>query len=424
MERLRNRSPTPGPASPIRPRSSRHTYTPRLSLERIGQPYVSSGGGASGTFVRGGGSLLFGDLLGERKVGAAVQIGNRLRDAAFEVRYLNQEHRWNWGAVAELEPSRRRYRRNESIEYDGQPALLKQADDLQRVQVAAAGVLAYPFNRGLRVEFTGGLRRASYHRELRSQVESAETGRVLEETNVTEPGGASTTVTEFGTALVGDTTAFGPTGPLVGSRYRFEVAPAFGQLSYLRVLADYRRYVMPIRPYSLAVRLLHSGRYGRDADDPRLLSTFIGSRYFIRGHGLDGQRCRPTPERACGEELLGNRLIVANLELRFPLWGAVSRQLEYGRIPADGFVFADGGLIWSRRADLQAAGAARSMISSIGAGVRVNAGGLAVRIRGRPRARRPGKGLDLRLRFPPRLLMAETAYCSAQRGVREGSGHS
>jgi hypothetical protein len=353
-----------------------HTYTPRLSLERIGQPYVSSGGGASGTFVRGGGSLLFGDLLGERKVGAAVQIGNRLRDAAFEVRYLNQEHRWNWGAVAELEPSRRRYRRNESIEYDGQPALLKQADDLQRVQVAAAGVLAYPFNRGLRVEFSGGLRRASYHRELRSQIESAETGRVLEEAAVTEPGGASTTVAEFGTALVGDTAAFGPTGPLVGSRYRFEVAPAFGQLSYLRVLADYRRYVMPIRPYSLAVRLLHSGRYGRDADDPRLLSTFIGSRYFIRGHGLDGQRCRPTAERACGEELLGNRLIVANLELRFPLWGAVSRQLEYGRIPADGFVFADGGLIWSRRADLRAVGAARSTISSIGAGVRVNAGGL------------------------------------------------
>ena len=351
-------------------------YTPRLSLERIGQPYVSSGGGAYGTFVRGGGSLLFGDVLGERKVGAAVQIGNRLRDAAFELRYLNQERRWNWGAVAELEPSRRRYRRNESIEFDGQPALLKQADDLQRVQVAAAGVVAYPFNRGLRVEFTGGLRHASYQRERRSQIASAETGRVLEEATVREPGGASTTVAEFATALVGDTTVFGPTGPLLGSRYRVEVAPAVGQLSYLRVLADYRRYVMPIQPYTLAVRLLHSGRFGADADDPRLHSTFVGSRYFIRGHGLDGQRCRPAPGFACGEELLGNRLIVANLELRFPLWGAVSRQLEYGRLPADGFVFADGGLVWSRRTGLPIPGAGRSMISSVGAGVRLNAGGL------------------------------------------------
>jgi hypothetical protein len=351
-------------------------YSPRLSLERIGQPYVSTGGGASGTFVRGGGSLLFGDLLGERRVGAAMQIGNRLRDAAFEGRFLNQEHRWNWGVVAELEPSRRRYRRNELVEYDGQPALIKQADDLQRVQVAAAGILAYPFSRGLRMELTGGLRHASYRREVRSQIAAAETGQVLEDVTVEVEGGASTTVAEFGTALVGDTTVFGPTGPIVGSRFRFEVAPAFGELSYLRVLADYRRYVLAVQPYSLAMRLLHAGRYGRNADDPRLHSTFIGSRYFVRGHGLDGQRCNPAPDRACGHELLGNRLLVANLELRFPLWGLWSRQLQYGPLPADGFVFADGGLVWSHPPDMLARARRRNMISSLGAGIRINAGGL------------------------------------------------
>ena len=353
-----------------------HDYAPRLALERIGQPYVSSGGGASGTFVRAGGSLLFGDLLGERRFGAVVQIGNRLQDAAFEVRFLNQERRWNWGAVAELEPSRRRYRRTASVEHDGQPGLLKEADDLQRVQVATAGILAYPFNRGLRVEFSAGLRHASYQREVRSQTTSPDTGRVLEDVTVPAEGGAPTTVAEFGTALVGDTAEFGPTGPLVGSRYRFEVAPAFGELSYLRVLADYRRYVMLVQPYSLAVRLLHSGRYGRSADDPRLHSTFIGSRYFVRGHGRDGPNCIPAPDGVCGDELLGNRLMVANLELRFPLWGAVARQLQYGPLPADGFVFADGGLVWSRHTSVISAGRRRSMISSIGAGVRVNAGGL------------------------------------------------
>jgi outer membrane protein assembly factor BamA len=305
-----------------------------------------------------------------------VEIGNRLRDAAFELRFLNQAHRWNWGFVAELEPSRRRYRRSESVQYDGQSALFKQADDLQRVQLAAAGVLAYPFNRGLRVELTAGVRQASYQRELRSQISSAETGRVLEEATVRTPGGAPTTMAEFGAALVGDTSVFGPTGPLLGSRYRFEVTPGVGELSYVRVLADYRRYVMPVRPYALAVRLLHAGRYGRDADDPRLLSTFIGSRYFVRGHGLDAQRCQPAPDRACGEELIGNRLAVANLELRFPLWGALSRQLEYGPVPADVFAFADGGLVWPSRAGLDAVSRRRSVISSVGAGVRVNAGGL------------------------------------------------
>jgi Tol biopolymer transport system component len=70
---------------------SNRAYLPRMSLEGIGQPYLSSGGGPFGTFVRGGGALLFGDMLGDRRIGAAVQIGNRMRDAAFTLRYLNQE---------------------------------------------------------------------------------------------------------------------------------------------------------------------------------------------------------------------------------------------------------------------------------------------------------------------------------------------
>ena len=131
-------------------------YTPRLSLEGMGQPYLSSGGGPFGTFVRGGGALFFGDMLGERRVGAAVQIGNRMRDAAFMLRYLNQERRWNWGALAELEPSVIRYRRSEAIEYEGQPALLQQADYLQRSAASSRG--------GRRLSVQQGLARGIHRR--------------------------------------------------------------------------------------------------------------------------------------------------------------------------------------------------------------------------------------------------------------------
>ncbi len=314
-------------------------------------------------------------MLGERRFGAAVQLGNHLRDAAFEAQYLNQERRWNWGAVAELEPALRRYRRSEQIEHNGESALFKQADYMQRVQLRVAGLVAYPFSRGLRIEFAGGVRHASYHREVRSQVSSLATGRVLQQEQAAAEGGLPTTVAEIGAALVGDTAVFGPTGALLGSRYRFEVAPATGDLTYTRVLADYRHYFMPVRPYSFAMRLLHSARYGPDGDDPRLLSSFIGSRYFVRGHGLDARRCQPDPNRACGDELLGNRLLVGNLELRFPLWGLLTRQLEYGPLPADGFLFADGGVVWSY-------GNRRNVVSSLGAGIRINAGGLPVEIAG------------------------------------------
>jgi len=142
---------------------------------------------------------------------------------------------------------------------------------------------------------------------------------------------------------------------------------------------SYRRYLMPVKPYSLAVRVLHSARYGPDGDDPRLMSSFLGSASFVRGHRLDLRYCPPDPTRVCGEELLGSRLLVTNVEVRFPLLGVFSRQLEYGWLPADGFVFADGGLVWSGAQPPDVGLAQRkgaTGISSIGAGIRMNAGGL------------------------------------------------
>jgi Tol biopolymer transport system component len=366
-------------------------YQPRLQLEGIGQPYLSSGGGPFGTFVRGGGALLFGDMLGERKLGAAVQIGNRLRDAAFEVRFLNQERRWTWGAVAELHPGVARFRSAEAIEHAGEPALRKQTEYFQRLQLRGAALAAYPFSRGLRLEMFAGVRHATYHRDQRLQISSVATGRVLESEQAQTRGGAPTTVAEVGAALVRDTTVFGPTGPLMGSRYRLEVAPAVGQLSYTSVIADVRRYVMPVRPFTLAMRLVHSARYGGDGSDPRLLPSYLGSSYFVRGHRQDLRYCRPDATRVCGDELLGNRMLVGNLEVRFPIWGLRSRQIEYGVIPIDAFVFADGGIISgsgigdqgsgsSAGSRLPAAGSRRTGISSIGFGIRVNAGGLPLEV--------------------------------------------
>ena len=354
-------------------------YQSDLSLEGVGQPYLSSGGGPFGTFVRGGGALLFGDMLGERRLGAAVQIGNRLRDAAFVFRFLNQERRWNWGALAELEPSVIRYRRSEAIEHDGQPSVLQQADYLQRGQLRAAAVVAYPFSKGLRIEFTAGVRHARYHRDLRTQIVSADTGKVVSTGRVESRGGSPTTVAEVGAALVHDTTVFGPTGPLLGSRYRFEIAPAAGQLSYTSVTADFRKYWMPVKPYSIALRLLHSGRYGADGRDPRLLSSFLGSSYFVRGHRQDLRYCRPDAARVCGDDLLGSRLLVGNIEVRVPLSGIRSRQIDYGMFPADAFMFVDAGRVWTG-AGSREPGTGSATISSFGGGVRVNAMGFPLEL--------------------------------------------
>jgi Tol biopolymer transport system component len=356
-------------------------YKPALTLDRVGQPYVSTGGGPLGSFLRAGGSLGFGDLLGERRLSTMVQVGSRARDLALGVYFLNRERRWNWGAVAELEPSLRRLPRRRITEVDGEPALAQETEYFQRIQLRVAGLLAYPLSHARRLEFTAGVRHAQFDREVRGRMLSLSTPRVLSESHVRwdEP---SATMGEVSAAFVGDTAVVGPTSPILGSRYRFEIAPTVGGLASTRVLLDYRRYLMPAKPLTLAARVVHLGQYGPDADDQRLAPTFLGSRYFVRGYSWSSIQCEWDAQGACAalEELLGSRLLVTNLELRVPLVGMFARDIRYGPLPAEGFLFADSGAVWSRVGAATLVRAERRTVSSAGAGVRVNALGIPIEV--------------------------------------------
>ena len=70
----------------------------------------------------------------------------------------------------------------------------------------------------------------------------------------------------------------------------------------------------------------------------------------MRGYGWGSLRCQ-VDESECGafEELLGSRLLVGNVEVRAPLLGIRSRELRYGPLPVEGFLFADSGLVWAVR---------------------------------------------------------------------------
>jgi outer membrane protein assembly factor BamA len=195
-------------------------------------------------------------------------------------------------------------------------------------------------------------------------------------------GGAPATVAEATAAYVRDTAVFGPTSPILGGRSRFEVTTTFGELSVTRLLLDHRRYLMPIKPYTIAARLVHLGQYGRDAADHRLLPTFLGSRNFLRGYGWSDIRCQPNTDGACGafEELLGSRLLVGNVEVRAPLMGLRARDLKYGPVPVEGFLFADSGFVWARSPAFTAVSPEQRLVSSFGMGVRVNAFGLPIEL--------------------------------------------
>jgi hypothetical protein len=88
-------------------------------------------------------------------------------------------------------------------------------------------------------------------------------------------------------AYVGDYSTFGFTSPIAGGRYRFEVSPVLGGLNFGALLADYRRYVF-VRLVTVAVRGLHYGRYGADAERRDWMqSAFIGYGSLVRGYSVE-----------------------------------------------------------------------------------------------------------------------------------------
>ena len=111
------------------------------------------------------------------------------------------------------------------------------------------------------------------------------------------------------------------------------------------------------------------------------MSSDLGSNSLVRGYRLDVRHRAPDLTCVGGDELLGSRVLVGNVELRFPMWRLWSRQSDYGRIPADVFLFADSGLEWSGPPPAGfAVGRHSNGIMSIGGGVRVNTGGLPFEI--------------------------------------------
>jgi outer membrane protein assembly factor BamA len=181
-----------------------------------------------------------------------------------------------------------------------------------------------------------------------------------------------------------DTSNFGATGPVTGSRYRLEVSPAFGSIDYTGVLADYRRYFMPVSFYTIAARALHYGRYGSGAEDPRMYPLYIGYPSLVRGYDVytfEPQECPPSPTNSCPafDNLFGSRVLVGNLEFRFPLlrpFGASQRM--YGPVPVEVALFTDAGVAWNRGETPAVFGGTRHGVVSSGVALRVNLLGFAV----------------------------------------------
>src|SRR6266581_4758005 len=187
-----------------------------------------------------------------------------------------------------------------------------------------------------------------------------------------------------GVALVHDNSFYGATSPILGDRWRIEADPTFGGLQLVTALVDYRKYIMPARPFTIAARVLHVGRYGRDAENARMYPLFIGYSSLVRGYDIGSfnvNECGNTGGSTCPvfDQLVGSKMLVGNIELRFPPFGLLHvGGGYYGALPVEAAIFYDAGVAWTDSAKAQIFGGTRKLVRSTGVSFRLNLLGYAI----------------------------------------------
>ncbi|HEX6902806.1 MAG TPA: BamA/TamA family outer membrane protein [Thermoanaerobaculia bacterium] len=379
------------PALPGETPAEVEEYRPRLALDFIG-PSVGVGFGTFGTSYAGDITAYFSDELGQREVGFSLigQTGE-IDELGGQVYYLNQSRRLQWGGALARVPYISGFTNvfNDVVEIDGELVAATVVEQVRETvtQNQALFISRYPLSATRRLEASAGVSHIGFDNELRTAVIIGNT--IVDESERSLPAAESLQLYSASLAFVGDNSYYGFTAPVRGRRYRLEVEPTFGDLQFQAVTADYRRYFF-MRPVTLAMRGLHFGRYGRDAESPRLSELYLGRPTLVRGYEFDDisfSECTPVPGdvNACPEfdRLVGSRLAVANLEVRFPLVGVEGYGIFHTRfLPVDLNVFVDAGAAWTEdtsvdwRFDRETTD--RVPVVSAGVSARVLLGGIAV----------------------------------------------
>ena len=333
-------------------------YSPRLSLEYISQPQVGVGYDSyynSGFGVAGGISFLFADQLSDNLVGVSVAANGSFKDIGGQALYLNRGSRLNYGAIVGQVPYLQVLFGRAPASAGGYGTRLYYRTYITQV----GGLTSYPLNQSQRLEANVGYRRYGFDLEYDSFQVGAngfgiyEGRRGFPEEELGEGVLDPLNLAEAGAAFVGDASFFGFVSPIRGYRYRFGVDGTVGSLDYATVTADARRYQMvrpgglPRRvPLTLAVRAVHFGRYGTDADNFRLNPLYLGYGQYVRGYSFNSF----DSAEAFGnfqDRLLGTKMAVASAEVRFPLFGVPQLGLiSFPYLPTEIALFADAGFVW------------------------------------------------------------------------------
>jgi hypothetical protein len=335
-------------------------YSPALHLAYVGPPTIGAGVSNYGVGLAGSISAYYSDVLGYNNVGVAVDAGGSSGYGSIadqigaQVMYLNQQHRFNWGATASHIPyitGATSFSQEPVTDQNGNTFLAdvyRQRLDILRFDEVSA-LAQYPFSQTRRIEASAGIQRQSQKSTLETLIAIGD--QVLDDTKQNLGNNLSLSLFRSSAAFVGDSAVYGFVSPVRGTRYRYEIESLTGDLKFQTALADWRKYFF-FRPVTLAVRGLHYGRYGHDAENPLLYPLDLGSNDLVRGYepgSINVGECGPVAANVCPvyDRLVGSRIAVASAEVRVPLFGTREFGIATGFLPTELAAFVDAGTAWN-----------------------------------------------------------------------------
>jgi Tol biopolymer transport system component len=324
-------------------------YNPKLGLDYVSPPNIAVGVDRYGTYGAGGLSAYWSDMLGYHTVVTTAFTGSRLIDTSGVVGYLNNRHRLNWGAAAQRIVYPYPY-----YSYFQQDGLIYEVEDIYRLINYDLSVFGqYPLSQVSRFQLSAGYRITDYNHTVYQRIYDLN-GFLLDYQKY-NPGDMPEAM-NYAYMTGGyyyDTGMFGATSPILGQNIGLTVSPAVGKMTFATLSADFRKYIMPVRPFTLAFRAMHLGRYGKDSEDTRFYPLYIAYWDLVRGYEsysneeLSYYDANPAETFDFGR-LYGSKMMVANVELRFPLLGVLGLgKGYYGAWPLEFYGFFDWGVAYA-----------------------------------------------------------------------------
>jgi len=371
-------------------------YKPKLALDYVSPASIGVGFDRFGTYAAGGISAFWGDMLGTRTIVTTVYTGTQIVDTSAVLAYLNNKGRFNWGTAAQRIVYPYPYYYLDEGVFAGEPVIIETRDIFRLINYDLSVFGSYPFSQVSRLSLSAGFRIQDFQRTIYTRVYSEISGGLIAYEKVKVPMPPALSYGYLTAGYYYDTGIFGATSPILGQNIGLTVSPAVGSINFVTVSADFRKYFMPLRPFTLAFRALHLGRYGKDAEDDRFYPLYIAYWDLVRGYesfsNAELTAYQQDPSKAFDpNRLYGSKMLMGNVELRFPLLGVLGIGKGYfGAWPLEFFGFFDWGIAYAQNpsswwggetsADVKPwfAGGNRKPLSSYGIGLRTNLFGYLV----------------------------------------------